>query len=75
MPARFLQTPSGKHMESSPEHSTAYITELHIQTKLENESITKSGMHISGVLLKDLVLQHISLHTNKLWLYLQKSKL
>lgn len=35
MPPRFLQTPSGQHMESSSEFPAAHMTELHI--KLENE--------------------------------------
>lgn len=51
------------------------MTELHIQIKLENEGIPKFGMHISRALLKDLVLQQISFHTNKLRFHSPKSKL
>lgn len=63
---RFLQTPSEQHMESSSKCPAARMTELYIQIKLENEGIPKFGVHSSRALLKDLALQHISLHTNKI---------
>lgn len=53
MPPRFLQTPA-RHMESSPECPATHITELHIQIKLENETIPRFSMNISRALLKEL---------------------